>query len=300
MTILGLAITNFAGEQRGKLPPIVDDQNPRSRGSTITPNWPIPLFPYLLHSDDPAELISNWGNARNPSSARFTLFLCAADPNNASRPYGLAYALNAGAGDWLAGGSKPVWTETWNGLTPGRNHFQDLDWNGDGKKDDADIEIGLSTGVFHRHYYDSAWPDPALRGTKMIANPITLDWITDRDGLATTLMLLENTNSRNWGYSDSTATSNGLTDTAICLSATVRGKNPHADVSFGGPKGPLEIVKTPKPLGMSWMNSNIGTASGRWPAPSSRRPRRIALPAHRPRGCGCALTPGSAVKRLPA
>jgi len=95
-----------------------------------------------------------------------------------------------------------------------------------------------------------------------------LDRIGQLDGVTQTIMLAENMNSQNWGYSNVTQISNAILDTAFVVNAGPASGGGTPEVTLA--KGSLAIVSGN--LTYSMINANKGNSPGQSPAPSSLHP----------------------------
>jgi len=258
---VGLAMMSQATTISGKLPPIID-----STGY----NWPVSILGFL----DQYQLIEAgpkfFGNQSNPDSVGIKVLTCVSDHQNFMSPHGLSYAVNAGVGNWSVGPNG--WTEEYaetglNGeFAVTRLHWGDVDWDGGGITRLTDLEIARDTGVFHRAYADGS---PTAPGQELDTFRMTLDRIEKYDGQSQTLLLGENRNSINWGYSTlGSATNNGVIQTAFTIHGSPA---PGGDVIFAGTAAaPLAIVST-EPGAKSWINA-AGELHGETPTLSSNHP----------------------------
>ncbi len=282
---LALAITNSATSKNQELPPIVDQNGF---------NWPVSLLGFLDNAQLASTAGSNaayYGNEANPNAVNLKVFTCPSDTNNFGKNDGLSYAANAGAGPWWTGtgwaepslSNPPYWT---NGSTASA----------------TDLEIHRSTGTFFRKF--GGWT-PGSGGTQtgnqLFVTPgvpavqfdsfrMTLDRISQRDGLTKTLILAENLNAKNWGYSDpttKTATTSGAANnnrgviqTGFVLNASPASLTTNADIGLGATDSnsnyyPLGLITPYRTNKITGINSNNGTAHGNYPAPSSNHPQTV-------------------------
>jgi len=290
MKNVALAIQNSASSKAGALPPVQDG---------LGFNWPVSLLGYM----DRADLVGPNGypyyaGPGNTQSVAIAAFTCPDDLNNFRQATGLSYALNGGYGYFprAAGGTASNSTATEGNYAPTGSPPSLHGWNDPafGKKN----AISASTGAFNRHFmppttaatgfqntnggFTSAWITVAssLGG---VTKP-TLDRIGQQDGLSQTLMLAENLNSQNWGFSmNSTsylpdAANNPILDTAFL----VNGVNVGSGLSSGenqtfGASATSNVLQINPPssgnaLTYSQINSNKGNNQGQSPAPSSNHP----------------------------
>lgn len=220
---LGLALHNYATLFNGHLPPLDDGLE----------SWPAKLD-YLADTVE-AHRLKRAGRkiVTKPVIKEFT---CPDDPNNFRKPYGLSYVANAGYGNFS-------WDDAGRVSEDGL-HTAEIDLDGDGRVSDREIEIDRSTGVFWRRTERST--------------ALTLDEISQRDGLGQTLMLTENLNARNWLSRNTMDIAFVIGRKAITFADDEAGKSPLA----------LESVN----LGPFGINRNKGTLPGQSPAPSSNHP----------------------------
>ncbi|MEZ6048494.1 MAG: DUF1559 domain-containing protein [Planctomycetaceae bacterium] len=114
-----------------------------------------------------------------PSGLRIATFICPEDQNNYQQAFGLSYAANMGYVDsalWGAEG-EPLLQPTKDN---NQHHLGIIDWNNDSSVDSTDATIAFSTGVF--------WRSDNYN--------MTVDYISNGDGLSNTVMLAENIQSR--------------------------------------------------------------------------------------------------------
>ena len=257
---VGMAMQTFASANNGQLPCMID-----SAGY----NWPVQLLGQL----DQSQLITAgpkyFGNNLNANSVGIKVLTCPTDYNNFGSPFGLSYVVNAGAGQWTIGSDG--WAEQYAETGPNdefavtRLHWGDIDWDGGGITRLSDLEIAHDTGVFHRAYFDGT---PSAPGAELGPFRMTLDQIQQNDGQTQTLLLGENKNAMNWGYSTlGSATGNGVIQTAF----TINGSPATGDVVFAGtPESPLAIASIDA-AGNSWINAARGR-QGATPTLSSNHP----------------------------
>ncbi|MBI1349190.1 DUF1559 domain-containing protein [bacterium] len=240
-----LAIHNSATANGGKIPPfdgaLVRDTD-GSAGFTAgdfasSPGygWPVALLQYLDRADmqrlfdtssqggvyfSPSYMTapSGYTSIGGTNSAALQLntwlkvYTCPEDQNNYRQPTGLSYAANAGyvpVGNWgqVAGADQD---NPYSGSAPFAR--TSIDWN-DGSTSTADnVAVGRRTGVFGR----------LVDGVDERA--VTLDEISQGDGLGQTLMLAENIQSRSF-------ISRSLNDVAFALPVAGGG-------TFGTPGAP--------------------------------------------------------------
>lgn len=198
---LALAVHNFASSHNSVLPPvesanIVDLDSPADGIQSDEINvpgygWPVQLLQFLDRADlhrsfqntyfVPAGVVTPGGTqitARPDLNTWMKVFTCPDDNNNYKQPLGLSYAANCGYMSEAAwGGDDPY------GSSGNIHHKYNIDWNRSALIDTGDLELARTTGVFWRQGY---------------GNDVTLDDISNGDGLSTTLLLAENTQSGLW------------------------------------------------------------------------------------------------------
>jgi prepilin-type N-terminal cleavage/methylation domain-containing protein/prepilin-type processing-associated H-X9-DG protein len=265
MRQVGLAIQNFNQAKNGL--PYVDE------GGF---NWPIALLPYI----DKQEIASN---PLYFNTVAIEVLGCPSDTSNFKVIAGLSYAANCGYGNFPTNPypNGPAVEFNFNPLAANwtLHDAWDIDWNLSGALDPDDIEIARATGVF--------WRDP--RGH--FVNPIqrdtfrmTMDRISLGDGVTTTLMLAENTNSRNWGLGNGNYNTGSPTTaftTILDCGFVVNAWPGGGDITF--PSNPvfgtaLQLVGPADPLnvlGSSRINGNKSLSRGNSPFPSSWHPNII-------------------------
>lgn len=232
MRNVGLAMHHFAESRSGHLPALHERIN-TSRGPEWVP-WTVSVLDYL----DQRALRREWDRQPQPNGV-LPIFVCPDDSEKAGAPGGLSFVVNCGYGlhtnigpcmpphGCFPGGSNLQFDRapsadpaavgglsfgvaelltcidpqarrrlgsfgmigvsvTINGAAATNVGLSGLDWNNDGKVDYPEDLISRATGVFWN-------PDRTGR------NPVTLAWISQRDGSSTTLMLSESTEARQWG-----------------------------------------------------------------------------------------------------
>lgn len=245
---IGVAMQTYATSNSDQLPTIMD-----SAGY----NWPTQILAEVYQTQLQTAGPTYYGNKQNANSVGMRIFYCPSDENNYYRACGLSYAVNAGAGDWSVGPSG--WAETYAATGPNdefamtRLHWGDIDWDGGGISRLTDLEIARDTGVFHRAYADGT---PSAPGKELDSFRMTLGRVRQNDGLSQTLLLGENTDAMNWGYSTlGSPTHNGVIQTAFTINGSPYSDS---DVVFAGTaEAPLAIVSI-NAAGKSWISAPGG------------------------------------------
>ncbi|MBB03557.1 MAG: DUF1559 domain-containing protein [Rubinisphaera brasiliensis] len=181
---IGIAMQNFASGNGSRLPKLVGENSYVDGSNTIQYGWPVALMPLLDNAAFQRELLKDEG-AGNQSHAemhqtQLEVFACPDDPTNFQQPGGLSYVVNGGYA------RTGVWG-TNESASGGVHHFAQINWL-DGSAtatSDTAKRISQSTGVF--------WRD--VSGERSF---VTLDFISNNDGLGQTLMLSENTDAGPW------------------------------------------------------------------------------------------------------
>lgn len=197
MKQIALATHNLASSNNGMIPTLYSLQTVDGMDDTPV-NWPVSLLGYLDRADLATAAFS-YANAPSTLSLQLKVFTCPDDSNNAGMPAGLSYVANAGYGNFppdnvanptslTDGGNATAAAHTgveinWGNTTPGTQQAQDISYD---------------ATVFQI-------PDQTNSGMRM-----TLDRISNRDGLGQTLMYSENIYAHNWGVSTSPSTANPL------------------------------------------------------------------------------------------
>lgn len=298
---LGLAMHNFATGKGGQLPNLQDPQT----GA----NWPVALLGYTDRNDlatgtavapDPAAGQPYTGSAAGVGALYrlniwMKVFTCPDDSNNFRKPQGLSYAVNAGYRNLTAAGVAPNQTFSETGWqlpssaaylgipnSGGGHSDMQVNWDNLGAGTASSTEAFRDSGVIFRQ----ADLDTSAGGFSLDAFTMTLDRISQKDGMTQTLMMAENLNSQNWVVSPppgtaATVLNTALLDTAICVAAGARATAASAnnDVYFTPPPGAgisnaaaaLQFGGFGQ-LGISAINGNFGTLRGARPMPSSNHP----------------------------
>lgn len=268
---LGLAVQNHASGRNGQVPSL-QDPSPMPTLPNNYFNWPVSLLGYLDRADlvgQPPAVLA--GLAGQPGIS-LQVLTCPDDSSSFKVPGGLSYVVNGGYGNFP--GAIGLTTEgNWGAAPPASPNYTnffsshngtDMDWTISGATalNQADFDIARDTGVIWR----------AVAGDTF---RMTLDRISQKDGLGQTLMLSENLNAQNWALSANTANTNtSVLDTAFVINAGRAGVTA-SEITFDTltatnalgweNAGTALIVK-------SMINSNLGTYKGRSPAPSSLHP----------------------------
>ncbi|QDU81804.1 putative major pilin subunit [Polystyrenella longa] len=169
MKNMSLAVHNYASARGGKLPVLAQEIGGTEFG------WPISLMGFVDQAAVDRE-VRETGIV--PTNLVLGVFTCPDDVNSTGLPYGLSYAAN--------GGFMPA--DVWGNSTPDYSFIlESIDWNRDNAINSGDSVIARGTGVFFR--------------PSNTANPVssmTLDYISNGDGLSNTVMFAENIQSRDF------------------------------------------------------------------------------------------------------
>ena len=276
---LALAIQNSASSRNGGLPYI--DENGY--------NWPVSLLAYL----DKGDIVGSANPAQYYNNVSIGVLTCPNDVNNFQQTFGLSYGLNIGYGNFapqVAGSGKPpVYESDANSGSTNFHSGYDMGWlsgNAYPNTNQADADFARDTGV--------AWRDLRNFGN-MAGLPynfdqfrMTLDRISLRDGMQSTLMIIENHNARNWGganggaaggyfFPNGSYTNNfsSVLDCGVGIYAT-------PTVIGGGDllwtlNGTLGIQQQVLPVPVSRINSNKGLNPGWSPFASSTHPGVVTV-----------------------
>jgi prepilin-type N-terminal cleavage/methylation domain-containing protein/prepilin-type processing-associated H-X9-DG protein len=210
---VALATTNFSTAHNGQLPAVESSSLADRTGDgataddvTLNPGygWPVALLQFLDRSDlyrefqgptgtgtyyisiEELNAIGGPGSAPlgsspipNALNTWLKVFTCPDDQNNYRRPLGLSYVANCGL----------IREPNWGGDNPyvggfGAIHsYLLVDYDRDGNVDNSDLETARASGVF--------WRNGSL-------GPVTLDEISNGDGLTQTIMFSENIQAGNF------------------------------------------------------------------------------------------------------
>lgn len=181
LKMLGLATTNLAAVNQGRLPRLSN----RCPGlaSEKKAVWVMELFPYMDRADTHEDIISAKTSAEafeavnSILSQKYREYTCDFDRGRAGTGGGLSYGANIGYGAWQG---------TTSGITtcydfaPSDHHVAAIDWNNNGKRDQADRDVARATGVFWFADEDEVG--------------ISLDDINASDGTGQTILFSETLN----------------------------------------------------------------------------------------------------------
>lgn len=266
---VSFAMTNFASGRGGGLP-YVDEGGY---------NWPVSLLAYL----DQGAIV---GKGSYYNNLGLDVLCCPDDINNFKQTNGISFVVNGGYGAFPASSglaANSVVTEANFLLQPGEYHNgYDIGWttggtfstSAPGSITPADVDCARDTGVFFRNTnISSGFPyfNDSFR--------MTLDRVSQRDGLGQTLMLAENMYAQNWGASTAAYVANtktGVLDCAFVVNApppavgdiTYATTTINPSTGFGFPLGIASFTATP----VSRPNANKLATRGSWPFPTSLHP----------------------------
>lgn len=189
---IGLAVQNFASANGGAVPTLYNLAT--VDGTANTPvNWPVSLLGYLDRQDLATTPYTTGTNGT--LNLALAVMTCPDDSNNNKQASGLTYVANAGYGNFPAdSGATPTRLYDGSGAATIAHTGADTAWGGTGATTTTSQDIAYDSGVFQI-------PDQTNTGMRM-----TLDRISNKDGLGQTLMLSENFNARNWGISSAPST----------------------------------------------------------------------------------------------
>ncbi|HUG93399.1 MAG TPA: hypothetical protein VML55_21350 [Planctomycetaceae bacterium] len=226
---LARAVEAHAQIDASRLPPLHDGRV----------GWPGLLLVQLRLPDAAAHI--GMGDVDDAARVPVGVFTCPFDEDSFNRPGGLSYVGNSGYG--LFDADPRTGTITGRGI-----HSPAIDLDGDGEASPEEFSINFATGVF--------WPETD-GGRRM-----TLDFISDHDGRAQTMLVTENLHAGAW-------TSRETLDVAFVIGRdTLRlGDNPV------GPRA-LALPDTID-LGLFAPHTDPGRPVGRSPVPSSLHAERI-------------------------
>lgn len=188
---VALATQNFTTANAGILPTLVSSQSVYNLTSgnpvTINVNWPVSLLGFLDRSDLVGNLSYGTGGTLGTMQLSLQVFTCPDDTNNFRQNGGISYVANAGYGSFANAGDTLL-NDAVSAAIPYTHTGINVTWV-TGGSNAQQLDAAYDTGVF--------WvPDPTGAGTKM-----TLDRISNKDGLGQTIMFSENFNAQNWGSS---------------------------------------------------------------------------------------------------
>lgn len=246
---IGLSVLNYTSAYDGQLPPLSSSLsvvNSKDEQGNLTIGWPIALLPVL--EDTPSLLnsirqnsISVQGRARIGEGERVYIehFACPTDESSVRVPGGLSYVVNAGFFS----------RDLYNGDPQGMHVVGSLAWTGEPHEEEA-VAVHAATGVF---WQTNGGFQPSL------------DYISEGDGSATTILVTENLQAGDWYDTDATKIGFGL---------------PVANSGGKVPVGPGTTFESArKPLNAQFEGGNLTSEPQDWrinrdlKVPSGSRPR---------------------------
>ncbi len=184
---IGTSVASFTTQSGGKYPKLSgQDSYLNTAGTASIPyGWPVALFPAMDNGALYRNLVKQQNSGTQTHATLFTtkiaVLVCPDDQNNFQQNGGLSYVVNAG---YAASG---IWGQI-NDLTlPAVPHDENnIEWRDGqaaaiGTSNAIAKRVGQSTGVF--------W-----RGDSIVS----VDFISNNDGLQQTILLTENQDARNW------------------------------------------------------------------------------------------------------
>lgn len=195
MRNIGIAMQNFASGSGSKLPKLVGENS--YTDTTVTPNvqvpygWPVAILSLLDNAALQRELLADETatmaqNHEELERSQIEVYACPDDADSFQQNGGLSYVVN--------GGYAP--SNIWGTANNTSHDFNNIDWidatatNGNSA---AGRRISQSTGVFWRDTQVATGPPVEIESSF-----VTLDFISNNDGLSQTLMLAENLNAGPW------------------------------------------------------------------------------------------------------
>jgi hypothetical protein len=264
-----MAMHNFASGNGNTLP-YLDEKDY---------NWPVCLLGYL----DRGDIVGSPNPSASYNATALNILTCPDDLNNHQTPNGLSYGVNAGYGDFpmtpagvVEFSSDPCPSCELPPPCYPRYHGDDLGWVSGSFciQLGADADASRDTGVFFRR---GAAPNGDMPR-------MSLDRISNRDGLGQTLMLVENHNSQNWGLGNGTyqfpsgaisQTATSVLDCGVVVYAIPPVIPPRSDL----PALPIPSLRITQvdPVPISRINANKGLSRGRSPFASSTHPGLVCV-----------------------
>ncbi len=171
--------------------------------------WVFPLLPFLDRNDifqaygqAAADVKDNTSRKGERPYLTLPVVVCPSDARAASvpvvndvdgtteAPSPLSFVVNCGMPDIARNGPAPAFR---GGANVGQSTLT-------GPNNPADVQ---PNGVFFDHYpdYDSNVTPPSLSGQQVKMVPMTFSYISSNDGMSSTLLFTENTDSGNWNES---------------------------------------------------------------------------------------------------
>lgn len=195
---LGIAVTNFATAQGGKVP-YLEDTGQATPAERAVSNWPIQLLSSLDQNATIRQIRSNINFQKNQTTPDLTVatniptihipvFACPDDPDAFRQPNGLSYGANVGFFGYSDPTSPSASTAIFGADLSATDFVQradKIDWDADGSVGASDIEDSYATGVFWRPLSGSSFR-------------MTLDYIEQGDGQGNTILIGENRNAGPW------------------------------------------------------------------------------------------------------
>ncbi len=194
---VGVAMANFTSQSGGKFPKLTGDVSyQNSASNTVNYGWPVALLPLLDNAALYRELSKNEGATTQGRDVlhdtQIPVFTCPDDQNNFGVGGGLSYVVNGGYCDYIR------WGQPGNTDYSQEYSFNSINWrDGNTRNSQQGLRIGQSTGVIWR----DAIVDAITRETT--SSNVTMDFISNGDGLTQTLLLAENMDAGPW-WSDAT------------------------------------------------------------------------------------------------
>lgn len=242
---IGTAVATFTTQSAGKYPKLSgQDTYLNAAGSAnVSYGWPVALLPVLDNNALYQRLVKQDLGGTDPQrhsvlhATQIPVLVCPDDQNNFQQSGGLSYVANAGFA------ALDVWGTVNNGSHDGNNiEWRDGQAVAAGTGNATAMRVGQSTGVF--------W-----RGNSIVS----VDFISNNDGLTQTMLLTENQDARRW-YSPYTG------DIAFALQVNaVAGAMPAVVTNTPGDSG----IGTGDDTSPADINTALATAADRFPGTAS-------------------------------
>jgi len=184
---VGVAMMNFTSQNAGKFPKLSgEDTYVETDGTdqvTRQYGWPVTLLPLLDNAALYRKLVQTYNPATPLAQTHADLwatqipaYVCPDDQNNFQQQGGLSYVANAGYA--RSSGTDAHWG--FNGRDS-LHGFNRISWDGADATSNSSQQISQATGLFWRE-----------------RSPVTMDYVSNNDGLSQTLMLTENYDAGNY------------------------------------------------------------------------------------------------------
>lgn len=190
---LGIAFANFASGNNGKLP-IAVDHTAATQDAREVSNWVVSLLDGLDATAVRRQIRQDGFIDDTTNTVTLPVLTCPDDSSSFQSPFGLSYVVNSGYwqnGDFHVGDASPHSAYQAGSESSGVGGDESTIGDPCTGICDADLDVSYATGVI--------WPrfDETV-GNGLSNRQITLDYVSQGDGVSQTILAAENLDATTW------------------------------------------------------------------------------------------------------